>query len=68
MRMVKVRQDMLTLENCREVLVSERSPAYGAVATADHQNCLARFLKSSQNGMEYKNWKIICKYRQPHQA
>ena len=54
MRMVKMQQETLTLEEAVQKFLMEKDAQHtGAAAMTDYRNCLARFVKSSHNSIEY---------------
>lgn len=53
MRMVKMQQETLTLEEAVQKFLMEKDAQHtGAAAMTDYRNCLARFVKSSHNSLE----------------
>ena len=53
MRMVKMQQETLTLEEAVQKFLMEKDAQHtGAAAMTDYRNCLARFVKSSHNSIE----------------
>lgn len=54
MRMVKMQQETLTLEEAVQKFLMEKDAQHtGTAAMTDYRNCLARFVKSSNNSIEY---------------
>lgn len=55
MRMVKMQPETLTLEDAvKKFLLVKEAQHTGTAAMADYRNCLARFVKSSHNSVEYE--------------
>ena len=54
MRMMKIQQETLTLEDAaKKFLLVKEAQHTGTAAMNDYRNCLARFVKSSHNSVEY---------------
>ena len=52
--MMKIQQETLTLEDAaKKFLLVKEAQHTGTAAMNDYRNCLARFVKSSQNSVEY---------------
>ena len=52
--MVKMQQETLTLEEAVQKFLMEKDAQHtGTAAMTDYRNCLARFVKSSNNSIEY---------------
>lgn len=54
MRMMKIQQETLTLEDAaKKFLLVKEAQHTGTATMNDYRNCLARFVKSSHNSVEY---------------